>query len=161
MTLKKILLACLILIIAAFAIWQYKVYKTVPTLPAYENKLTDVDGKTFKISDFKGKYVLISYFKTWCGDCIKELPSIDNLQVIVGPEKLVVLMVNDEGLEKVERFKNKNPNTLEFFQTNKPFDELGIRVFPTTYLLDTNGVIMLSKLEGFNWDNEGVVSLIK
>ncbi|MGZ4078152.1 MAG: TlpA disulfide reductase family protein, partial [Bacteroidia bacterium] len=94
MVLKKIIPVLLILIAIAIGGWFYKAYKTVPALPAYENDLTDEQGHVVKLSDLKGKYVLISYFQTWCGDCIKELPTIDALQMKLGKEKLRVLMVS-------------------------------------------------------------------
>lgn len=149
--------------IAAIAIvgWLYKSYKMVPALPAYENDLTNEQGQKVKLSDFKGQYVLISYFQTWCGDCIKELPTIDALQSKIGKEKLKVLMVNDEGAEKMNRFKEKYCNTLEYYQSNQPFHSISIRVFPTTYLLNKDGIIILSKLNGYDWSSNEVINLIK
>jgi thiol-disulfide isomerase/thioredoxin len=161
MTIKKIV--PILFFIAAIAIggWFYKAYKTVPALPAYENDLTNEQGQVVKLSDLKGKYVLISYFQTWCGDCIKELPTIDALQTKVGKDKLQVLMVSDEGSEKINRFKEKRCNTLDYYQSNKSLREISIRVFPTTYLLNKEGVIIMSKIEGFDWSSDEVVNLCK
>ena len=158
---KKIL--SILFVIAAIAIggWFYKTYKMVPTLPAYENDLTNEQGKAIKLSDFKGLYVLISYFQTWCGDCIKELPTIDALQTKAGKDKLKVLMVNDEGSEKMNRFKEKHCNTLDYYQSDKSFSSINIHVFPTTYLLNKEGVVIMSKLEGFDWSSDEIVNLIK
>lgn len=152
-----------LLIIAAIAIggWFYKAYKTVPVLPAYENDLTDEQGNIVKLSDFKGKYVLISYFQTWCGTCIKELPTIDALQMTVGKDKLKVLMVSDEGAEKINHFKEKYCNTLDYYESNKSLNEISIRIFPTTYLLNKEGVVIFSKLDGFDWSSDEVVKLCK
>ena len=158
---KKIL--PLVLLIAAIGVagWFYKAYKTVPTLPAYKNDLTDEQGKTVKLSDLKGKYILISYFQTWCGTCIAELPQIDALQTQLGKDKLQVLMVSDESPEKINRFKEKHCNTLGYYQSNKSLNELSIRIFPTTYLLNKEGVIIMSKINGFDWSSDEVVNLIK
>ena len=158
---KKILSILFLVLAIAVVGWFYKSYKMVPTLPAYENDLTNEQGQTVKLSDFKGQYVLISYFQTWCGTCIKELPTIDALQMKVGKDKLKVLMVNDEGAEKMNHFKEKYCNTLDYYQSNKPFTSINIRVFPTTYLLNKDGVIILSKIDGFDWSSDEVVSLCK
>ncbi|MGZ4056286.1 MAG: TlpA family protein disulfide reductase [Bacteroidia bacterium] len=160
MVLKKIIPVLLILIAIAIGGWFYKAYKTVPALPAYENDLTDEQGHVVKLSDLKGKYVLISYFQTWCGDCIKELPTIDALQMKLGKEKLRVLMVSDESTEKINRFKERC-NTLDYYQSNKPLREISIRVFPTTYLLNKDGVIIMSKINGFDWSSDEVVNKCK
>ena len=158
---KKIL--PLVLLIAAIGVagWFYKAYKTVPTLPAYENDLTDEQGKTVKLSNLKGKYILISYFQTWCGTCIAELPQIDALQNKLGKDKLQVLMVSDESPEKINRFKEKHCNTLDYYQSNKSLNELSIRIFPSTYLLNKEGVIIMSKINGFDWSSDEVVTKCK
>ena len=70
-------------------------------------------------------------------------------------------MVSDENFEKINRFKEQHCNTLNYFQTNKPLNELSIRIFPTTYLLDKNGIVVMSKLNEFNWSSEEVLHIIK
>ncbi|CAN5407761.1 TlpA disulfide reductase family protein [soil metagenome] len=156
---KKILLALLLIAILAIGAWSYKTFKTVPTLPAYENDVKNEQGQIVKLNDFKGKYVLISYFQTWCGTCIQELPTIDALQTKVGKDKLAVLLVSDEDQDKINHFKEKHCNTLDYYQSAKSFNEINIHVFPTTYLLNKEGVIIFSKINGFDWSSDEVVKL--
>ncbi|MDF2438663.1 MAG: thiol-disulfide oxidoreductase [Bacteroidota bacterium] len=158
---KRLLIISVILIALLVAAWFYKSYKMVPELPAYEHDLISESGQTVKLSSLKGKYVLISYFQTWCGSCIKELPSIDALQQQVGKDKLSVIIVSDEGMEKILRFKEKYCNTLDYYQSSQPLNDINIRIFPTTYLLDPQGQIILSKLEDFDWSSEEVLTLIE
>lgn len=142
------------------AAWFYKAYKTVPSLLPYENNLVNEEGEAVKISDFKGQYVLLSYFQTWCGSCIQELPGIDALKMRIGKDKLKVLMISDEEMIKILRFKEKYCNTLDYYQSAQPLKDLNIRVFPTTYLLDQNGNVILSKINYFDWNKEEVYELI-
>ncbi|HEX8517239.1 MAG TPA: TlpA disulfide reductase family protein [Bacteroidia bacterium] len=157
---KKYLSFLVLIALLGIAAWFYKAYKTVPELPAYDHDLVSEQGTAVKLSDFKGKYILISYFQTWCGSCIRELPSIDALQTQLGTDKLEVLLVSDEPIEKILRFKEKYCNTLEYY-TTRPFPDLGIRVFPTTYLINPDGKVILSKLEGFDWSSPEVLESIK
>ncbi len=161
MSLKKLAGIILLVLLLFAAIWFYKTYRTLPTFPAYENPLINDNGQTVNVSDLKDRYVLISYFQTWCGDCIKELPSIDKLQNEVGNKKLIVLMVSDEKKDKIDRFKEKYCNTLNYYQSLKSLHDMNIRVFPTTYLLDKKGAVIMGKLEGYDWSNEQVIQLIK
>jgi cytochrome c biogenesis protein CcmG, thiol:disulfide interchange protein DsbE len=161
MSLKKIFPVFLLLVGLAVAAWFYKAYKMIPELPAYENDLINEQGQLKKLSSLKGKYVLISYFQTWCGSCIKELPSIDALQQKVGKDKLEVLIVSDEDMGKILRFKEHYCNTLDYYQSVKLLNEINIRVFPTTYLLDPQGVVIMSKLDSYDWNSTEVFTLIK
>lgn len=132
-----------------------------PSLPIAKHKLIDAEGIVVDINDFKGKYILISYFQTWCGDCIRELPNIEQLQNRIGPQKLQVLLVSDEGWEKINSFKARHNDHLPYYLASVPFDNLGIRVYPTTYLLDPEGKVLLSKLEKYDWGQKEVIDLIK
>ncbi|MBC7426229.1 MAG: TlpA family protein disulfide reductase [Bacteroidia bacterium] len=158
---KKHILRATIIACAAFALSWYLInYKLAPTLPAYETKLINENGINISISDFKGNFVLISYFQTWCGSCIQEIPDIIELQNWAGNENLKVIFVTDEGIEKTEKFKLKFAPGLDFYQSAKSLKSTGVNVFPTTYLLDKEGNVIKSKLEGYNWNNEEVRELI-
>ncbi|MCW3070450.1 MAG: resA [Bacteroidetes bacterium] len=161
MFIKKVLPYILVLTILAVIAWFYKAYKMVPSLPVYDHELISERGDKIKISDLKGHYVLISYFQTWCGTCARELPTIDALQMNIGKDKLSVLIVSDEPEEKILRFKEKYCNTLDYYRTDKPLIDLGIRVFPTTYLLNKKGEVILSKLDAFDWSSEEVTEAIR
>ncbi|MCW3104313.1 MAG: Redoxin domain protein [Bacteroidetes bacterium] len=160
MFIKKVLPYLLALTILAVVAWFYKAYKMVPSLPVYDHELINEQGNKIKISDLKGHYVLISYFQTWCGTCAKELPGIDALQMSIGKDKLSVLIVSDEPEEKILRFKERFCNTLDYYRTDKPLIDLGIRVFPTTYLLNKKGEVILSNLDAFDWNSEEVKKAI-
>jgi peroxiredoxin len=158
---KKVLLVIIPVAALAVAAWFYKAYKTVPSLPFYEKNVISESGQVAKLDDFKNQYVLISYFQTWCGVCIRELGDIDALQMRVGKDKLKVLMVSDEDTKKIIRFKEKYCNTLDYYQSTESLNQISIRIFPTTYLLDKKGNVILSKINFFDWNSEEVLNLIK
>jgi peroxiredoxin len=158
---KKTILFIAAFIAFAIGAWYFKSYKMVPELKTGGVELKNQQDGSIQIEQFKGQYVLLSYFQTWCGDCIQELESIDTLQMKVGKDKLRVLMVSDEPWKKINHFKEKYDNTLDYYQSVQPLRSLNIRVFPTTYLLDKNGTIILSKLKIFDWSSDAVVQLIE
>lgn len=51
-------------------------------------------GEEIRISDFKGKLVIVSFWATWCGPCMQELPVLSSIQKSVGTEKLQVIAIN-------------------------------------------------------------------
>jgi peroxiredoxin len=152
---------CLVFIAFVVGAWLFKSYKMVPQLKTDGPELKNERNEVVQISSFKGQYVLLSYFQTWCGDCIQELPSIDALQMKVGKDKLRVVMISDESWKKINHFKEKYCNTLDYYQSVQSLNSQNIRVFPTTYLLDKNGVVIMSQLKAFDWSSAAVIDLIK
>ncbi|WP_420318951.1 TlpA family protein disulfide reductase [Ekhidna sp.] len=59
--------------------------------------LEDLSGKSYNLSDFKGKYVLIDFWASWCGPCKVYSPEIQRLHERYGPLGLEVIGVNIEG----------------------------------------------------------------
>lgn len=152
---------CIGFILFAIAAWFFKSYKMPPELHKETNEIKNETGVSFHISDFKGRYVLLSYFQTWCGDCIKELQSMDALQMKIGKDKLQIILVSDEPWEKINRFKEKYCNTLDYYQSTATLHSQNIRVFPTTYLLDQSGNVLISKINAFDWSRDEVLQRIK
>jgi peroxiredoxin len=152
---------CFVFIAFAVGAWFFKSYKMVPELKTEGPELKNEQGELIQISNFKGQYVLLSYFQTWCGDCIQELQSIDALQMNIGKDKLKVIMISDEPWKKINHFKEKYCNTLDYYQSIQSLHSQNIRVFPTTYLLDKNGMVIMSQLKAFDWNSDAVVQLLK
>lgn len=148
-------------ILFAIGAWFIKSYKMPPALNTNVSLFKTAQGETVSLQNYKGQYILLGYFQTWCGDCIKELQSIDELQTIVGKNKLKVIMVSDEPWEKIDRFKQKYCNTLDYYQSPETLHSLNIRVFPTTYLLDKNGVCLISRIGVYNWKSDEVLRQIR
>jgi thiol-disulfide isomerase/thioredoxin len=75
-----------------------------PPVPVPDTPFISADGQTIKLSDFKGRLVLVNFWATWCVPCIRELPSIDNLRRAVSDPRLEIILVSiDRGEAKVHR----------------------------------------------------------
>lgn len=71
-------------------------------------ELTLLSGETVKLSDYEGKKVLINFWATWCGPCVREMPAFEKLHNEFS-DKLVILGVNSgESADTVQRFADKN-----------------------------------------------------
>ena len=144
-----------ILIIVFFGVLYAVNYygRSVPKLPLVNTKLYHEDSTEFSIQSLKGKVTIVSFFQTWCGDCRAEAKELTVLQNKVGgTEKLEVFLITDEYGERLSIFKSATQTTFPILHSNKSMKELGIRRFPTTYLLDKNGKIIDAKVEGIHWN---------
>ena len=77
--------------------------------PAPDFTLTSLDGKPLKLSDFRGKAVLLNFWATWCEPCKVEMPWFVDLQKKYGPEGLQVLGVamDDASPKDISDFAHK------------------------------------------------------
>jgi thiol-disulfide isomerase/thioredoxin len=125
--------------------------KEYPLAPDFT--LKDLEGNSVKLSDFRGKVVIIDFWATWCPPCRRGIPEFVELQEQYGKDKLVVLGINmDQGdLSVVPKFA-------EEYQINYPILYFtpqvaaaygGIRGIPTTFVLDQQGYVRLG-VQGYN-----------
>ena len=83
--------------------------------PAPDFTVTDIDGKSHKLSDYRGKDVIVVLWATWCRPCMMEIPHLIALQNTLGKEKLAILGISfinnrtGETPEKIKAFASQNP----------------------------------------------------
>jgi len=111
-----------------------------------ETKLKALDGEDFKISDYKGKVVLINLWATWCAPCIEEMPHFIKLQNKYGEDGFVMVGLNsDEETEaQVSSFvKQQNLNYKIGWATNEVAEEFmkisKLPGIPQSLLLNRDG----------------------
>ena len=113
--------------------------------------LKSLDGSQVGLLDFKGRYVLVNFWATWCVPCKMEMPSLEKLHKHFPDEKLVVLPIsNDMFGEKVVRpyVESKEFSfTILFDPTLEVSNRYGVVTLPTTFLIDPDGKI-IGVLEG-------------
>ena len=143
---------------------KFELAKAPKPLPDLE--FLDADDKPLTFADFKGKAVLVNFWATWCGPCVKEMPSLDRLQAAMGKDKFMVLPLSLDGPSrpKVAPFyKDKNLVNLGvyFDKGRKVMQKLDISILPTSILVDPTGR-ELGRLEGeADWDKPEAIALMK
>ncbi len=118
--------------------------------PAWE--LKNLDGQPVKLSDFRGKVVLLNFWATWCPPCRREIPEFFDLQKSYGDKGLVIVGVAmDEGGTKVvkpfvSRLGINYPVVIGDAETASAYG--GIEALPTTFVIDQNGQIITEQEGG-------------
>jgi len=116
-------------------------------VPANNFVLPTTDGKMVKLSDFKGKKVVINFWTTWCPPCKEELPELQRFYEQADSEHVAFLGINitseEGGKEEVKSFLSKSG-----FDFPVLFDEKGevmklykVMVIPTTFIIDEQGQV--------------------
>jgi thiol-disulfide isomerase/thioredoxin len=130
----------------------------------------DAEGKPRKLSDWRGKTVLVNLWATWCVPCRKEMPALDSLQAKLGGKDFEVVAVNIDTRdpEKPKNFlKEANLTRLGYFadQKAKVFQDLksvGKALgMPTSVLVDGQGCEIANLAGPAEWASDDAIKLIK
>jgi peroxiredoxin len=116
--------------------------------------LTDITGKQHKLSDYRGKDVMIVFWATWCAPCKIEIPHLIALRNTIGEDKLAMLAISNEKPALVKEFVENQKINYTVFSTDTrampaPFNR--IRGIPCSFFINPEGKIKLA--------TEGLLSL--
>ena len=126
--------------------------------------LKDLAGNTVSLAELKGKVVLVNFWATWCAPCIHEMPSMQALRDKLGASGFDVLAVNyQEGAPRINDFLKKRPLKLTIIRDTdgKARTAWGVKVFPTSFIVDAEGRIRYSVLGDVDWTSPKVESQIR
>jgi thiol-disulfide isomerase/thioredoxin len=104
--------------------------------------LPRLDGSVQKLSNYRGKVVLVNMWATWCPPCIEELPLLDRIQELYGPRGLVVLgLAGDDDPQRVRDFLGHNSVSFEVLLDvgGEVGTQYGITGYPETFVVDREG----------------------
>ena len=127
----------------------------------FKTSFVDLYQKDIDLSVFKEGKIVVSYWATWCGPCIKEMPSIKRAEKILEDYGYTFLLVSDETITKISKFKNERNFDFNFLKSSKSFETLGVYSMPTSYIFDENGNIIETIVGAIEWDSEEMITKLK
>ena len=131
------------LIVWLFSVVLLSVVASGAVAKTVDFELADMDGKRHKLSDYRGKWVVVNYWATWCPPCLEEMPELEMFHNNHKEKDAVVLGVN---MEKIDPAKLKAFVEEQFISypilMEKPslYSKLGrVPGMPTTFLVAPDG----------------------
>ena len=102
----------------------------------------DLEGKTWRLAELKGRAVLLNFWASWCDPCRTEMPTLQQLADLYGEDKLLVLALNfKESPATATRFARRTGLQLPVLldRDGAIARACGVKVFPTTLLIAPDG----------------------
>jgi len=125
-------------------------------------ELADLSGKIWRLSDLRGKTVLVHFWATWCSTCEEENPTLQALQTSepAGNLTIVTVLVKDTA-EKAKKYMDaRNFSFPVLVDTGATAAKYGITGVPESFLIDKSGIVR-DKIVGPNkWDSSEVKSAL-
>jgi peroxiredoxin len=126
--------------------------------PAPDFTLKDASGNSVKLSDFRGKVVLLNFWATWCGPCALEIPWFIEFQQQMKSRGLEVVGVSmdEEGWSVIKPFIAEHKVNYHVLLGDDSVSQLygGVDSLPTTFIIDREGRIAVPPHVGLAGKNE-------
>lgn len=125
--------------------WVLMVLLSVMLVGCSSNQpeLSDSEGHVIKMSDLKGKWVILNYWASWCKSCIEEIPALNEFYQHNKDKNIVLYGVNYDDLPMDTLKESITTVGIEFpVLTRDPGNELHLSeltAVPTTFIIDPNG----------------------
>jgi peroxiredoxin len=120
--------------------------------PAWAFDVTDTDGKRHRLADYRGKWVVVNFWATWCTPCIEEMPELAQLHLEIAPRNATVLGIGVDSPANVRAFAEKHrfpyPLVVAGMGGTELARQFGNRVgaLPFTVVIDAGGRIVERRL---------------
>src|SRR3990172_4604481 len=142
----------------------FNIHPQPRVLPAI--RFADENERAMTLQDFRGKFVLLNIWATWCVPCRKEMPTLDRLQAkLGGPDfEVVALSIDRGGPFVVSTFYSEiGIRALRIYvdKTGEASANLGVAGIPTTLLIDRESREIGRKIGPAAWDSPEVVKVIQ
>ena len=132
-------------------------FSTVPVkvnFAAPELTLTDIQGVSHSLADYRGQVILVNLWATWCPPCKEEMPALQSFYNQHKDQGFMVVAINDgdptkDVLQFVKDYKLTFPVWLDptYLATERAFKSLNL---PTSFVIDRNGVVQLQWVGGIS-----------
>lgn len=165
-TINALILGALLVAAPAFAEENPAFSSELPLLTetrmAPDVSLKDLNGDLRRLSDYRGKVVLLHFWACWCVPCIDEFPKIKWLSDRMRGKDFVILTVAEDSHKAAQKFVKERGIELPVLmdQYGSALRSYGIQALPSSYLIDEEGRIKGVAVGPRDWDSAKILDSI-
>jgi len=131
---------------------------------APEFVLQDTEGKTHRLSDYRGKPVIINFWTTWCPPCREEIPSMNRAWHLLEQDGIAILAINmGEDEDTIFIFTADYPADFPILmdQAGEVIAEWPVKGLPTTYVIAPDGTFAYRAIGSREWDDKALLDAVR
>jgi len=135
-----------------------------PPIAAPDFELPDLDGQLHRLSDYRGKVVILNFWATWCPPCRYEMPSMERARAKTAGEDIVILAVDvGESEDTVFEFTGTYPVEFQLLldRDSQVIQSYPVTGLPTTYIIDPEGRVTHRAVGGREWDDDALLDQLR
>ena len=126
--------------------------------------LLDATDGEHALADYKGKWVVLNFWATWCAPCRREMPSLERLQAAMPEIAVVPVATGRNAVEGIQRFFDEaGVTTLPILRdpTSDLAHAMGIMGLPVTVILNPDGQEVARLIGDAEWDSDSAKAVLK
>ena len=159
----KAVLLLIALILGNVPVQAGALHRLPDAIPTPEFVLSGLDGAEHRLSDLRGRVVLVNFWASWCQPCVREIPNLQRLHASYAGEPFEILAVDvEEDENRVRHFVTQQGMTFPVLldRDGRQFAAWGSQVLPTTFVIDAAGMVRYVGLADLEWDTGEARSVI-
>jgi len=162
---KRYLCLALVILLCALPACSRKQQAALQGNPAPDFSLKDLSGNQVRLSDLRGKVVVLNFWATWCPPCREEIPSMMRLDRAMTEKdfRMLAVSIDEGGKDAVTEFFRKSGTSLPvLFDTDQAVGKrYGLTGVPETFVIDKKGVILKKVVGAMDWSNPQVIEYLE
>jgi len=133
--------------------------------PAPDLTASEMDGRTVRLADYRGKVVVLNIWATWCPPCVDEMPSLDKLYREFKDQNFALLAVSidSDGIAAVAPFMTKHGLTFPALIDSQAAIQTAYEItgVPETFIIDKNGILVRKVIGPLDWTAPEILDYIR
>src|SRR5437667_3260527 len=157
---KTLLLSLVAVFLGAF-LWNADQQPPMAGKPMPDFKLPADKGGNVKLSDYKGKILVLNFWASWCGPCVEEIPSLDRFTRMFADKGVEVVAVSVDDDDKAYKdFLQKHPVSMLTVRDPEKRTSINYGTFkyPETYIADRSGNLLRKIVGPADWTDPRLIS---